>query len=158
MRVVCVVSVAAVLTVMGCSGEPVPPPADLSGTWDFSYVTTSGAGATCLGTMTFTISQTDQTFVGFQRGSGTLVCDGISLNLPNPNLADPTAFDGEMISSGIVSPSEVAFQLNTLQSHDAGTVERNGVMTGTASWVIPVKPRGTIAVTGTWTAVKQRQQ
>lgn len=157
MRATSLLPACAVLAALGCSGEPVPAPANLAGTWDFTYLTTSAAGATCHGTMTFTIAQTDQTFVGFQRGPGTLFCEGVTLNLPNPSLSNPTEFAGEMISAGVVSPKEVAFQLNTLRSRDAGTVVQNGLMTGTSTWVLPVAPRGTITASGTWTAIKQSQ-
>jgi hypothetical protein len=147
----------AILGVLGCSSVPVPAPANLSGSWDFSYVTVSAAGATCHGSMTFTISQTDQTFVGVQRGSGTLLCEGVTPLLPNPNASDPTQFDGEMISAGVVSPTEVAFTLDILRSRDAGTVVQDGMMTGTSTWQLAVQPRGTVTVTGTWTAIKNTQ-
>jgi hypothetical protein len=81
----------------------------------------------------------------------------VTLNLPNANLANPTEFDGEMVSSGVVSPTEVAFRLNTLRSRDAGTVVQAGVMNGTSTWEIPIKPKGNITVTGTWTTIKQNQ-
>jgi hypothetical protein len=147
----------AVFAALGCSGDAVPAPASLSGTWDFSYVTTSEAGATCHSTMTFTISQTDQTFVGTQRNAGTLFCEGVSVNLQNQNPTDPTAFTGELLTAGVVSPSEVAFRLNTLMSQDAGKVEENGLMTGRTTWVLPIKPKGTVTLNGTWTAFKQSQ-
>lgn len=157
MRVACWFPACAVLAALGCSGEAVPAAANLSGTWDFSYVTKSDAGATCHGTMTFTIAQTDQTFVGFQRNPGSLLCEGVSLNLANASASNPTEFDGEMITSGVASPTEVAFRLSTLKSQDAGMVQQAGLMTGTSSWVLPIKPKGTITVTGTWTAFKQSQ-
>jgi hypothetical protein len=157
MRVTCLFPACAVLAALGCSGEPVPAAANLSGTWDFSYVTSSATGATCHGTMTFTISQTDQKFVGFQRGPGSLFCDGLTLNLPNANVQNSTEFDGEMMTSGIASPNEVAFNLLTLKSQDAGTVQQNGLMTGTTTWVLPVKPSGNVTVSGTWSAFKQNQ-
>jgi len=155
MRITSLLLVCAFAATLGCSGTAVPAAANLSGTWDFSYVTASDAGVTCHGSMTFTIAQTDQTFVGFQRNAGSLVCDGVALNLPNPNPSNSAEFTGEMITSGVVSPTEVAFRLNTLQSQDAGKVQDAGLMTGRSSWILPVKPKGTITVNGTWTAFKQ---
>ena len=157
MRAVILRSAGMVLGIVACSSDSVPAPANLSGTWNFSYTTTSDAGAACQGAMTFTISQTDQTFVGFQRNTGTLSCTGVTLAVASPNPSNPTEFDGEMISSGVVSPTNVAFQLNTLRGQDAGTVAANGTMMGTSTWTLPVEPNGTITVTGTWTAIRQNQ-
>jgi hypothetical protein len=153
MRVARLFSTCAILAALGCSGEAVPAPANLAGTWDFSYVTTSDAGVSCHGSMTFTITQTDQTFSGVQQNAGILLCDGARLALPN--FTDPTQFVGEMITAGVVSPNEVAFQLNTLESHDAGTVVQAGLMTGTSVWQLRVAPKGTITVSGTWTAIER---
>lgn len=155
MRMTSLFAAGAVLAAVGCSGEDVAPVANLSGTWDFSYVLTSASGVVCHSELAFTISQTDQTFVGFQRDHGRLFCDGVNLRLVSPNTADPTAFDGEMITSGVASESEVAFALNLLKSHDAGMVVQNGLMTGTATWTVPIQPKGSITVSGTWTAFKR---
>lgn len=144
------------LGALGCSGETVAPPADLSGTWNFTFNTANAdAGATCVGTMTFTISQTDQTFVGFQRGAGAVSCTGIALALVSPNPSNATEFDNEMIGTGVVGQSDVVFTLNTLNGSNTGTVLKGGQMSGTSSWQLPVSPRGSITVRGTFTAVKQ---
>jgi hypothetical protein len=155
MRGVRLLPACTVLAVLACSTESVPAPANLAGTWNFSYATASESGVTCHGAMTFTISQTDQTFVGFQRNTGSVSCTGVALALATPNPNSPTEFDNETINAGVVSPNEVAFQLSMLQSHDAGVVVKDGVMSGTTTWVLPIKPKGTITVTGTWTASKQ---
>lgn len=157
MRMTSLLTTGAVLAALGCSSEKVIPPANLSGTWDFSYVTRSAAGATCRGTMTFTISQTDQTFVGFQNNPGQLFCEGVATRLVASSVSDPNEFDGERITAGVASESEVAFALNTLKSSDAGMLVQAGVLSGTTTWTVPVQPRGNVTFTGTWTAFKRSQ-
>ena len=151
--------VAGAVCVMGCSSEVAPAPANLAGTWNFTYVTAAAGTAnevtpTCQGTMTFTITQTGETFVGTQQNAGTLACQGVTLNLPSANLASNNVFTGEQINSGVVSPNEVAFMLGALNSDNSGTVTQPGLMTGTSTWTLPIKPNGTITVTGTWTAAR----
>jgi hypothetical protein len=150
------------LAMLACNGETIPTPANLAGTWNFTYATSGALSAgvtapTCQSTMTFTISQTDQTFVGTQLNGGTLVCEGLTPKLPSANLAQNAVFTGEQIYSGVVSPNEVAFRLGTLNSQDAGVLQQSGLMTGTSTWTLPIEPNGTITVTGTWTAIKQLQ-
>ncbi len=150
---------AGAVCVAGCSSDVASAPANLTGTWNFMYMTAAasaagGATPTCQGTMTFTITQTDQTFVGSQESAGTLACTGVTLNLPSTNLGSNNVFSGEEIHSGVVSPTEVAFKLGTLNSDNSGTVTQPGMMTGTSTWTLPIKPSGTITVTGTWTATK----
>jgi hypothetical protein len=151
---------ASAVCVVGCSSEVAPAPANLTGTWNFTYMTAAASTAnettpTCQGTMTFIITQTDQTFVGTQQNAGTLTCQGVTLNLPSANLASNNAFTGEQIHSGVVSPNEVAFELGTLSSDNSGTVTQPGLMTGTSTWTLPIKPNGTIMVSGTWTAARE---
>ncbi len=151
---------AGALCVVGCSSEVAPAPANLAGTWNFTFTTAATSAAnettpTCQGTMTFTITQTDQTFAGTQQNAGTLACQGVTLDLPSANLAANNVFTGAQISSGVVSPNEVAFKLGTLNSDNSGTVTQSGVMAGTSTWTVPIKPNGTITVTGSWTAAKE---
>ena len=155
MRMLRGVQVGALVLALGCSGEAVPPPANLSGQWGFTFNGTNDAGAACSSSMVITISQTDQTFVGFQRGAGTVSCSGIAAALASTNASNPTEIDNEMISSGVVSHTEVAFATATLTTTNSGTVVSDGHLSGTTIWQVPVKPRGTITVTGTWTATRQ---
>ena len=156
MRILKVLPAAAVAAVLGCSGETVPEPANLSGSWNFVFNTAAESGATCSGAMTFTISQTDQAFVGFQRGAGSVSCSGMAVALVSPNPSDSTEFDNEMIGTGLVGQSDVVFTLNTLKGTNEGTVEAGARrMSGTSRWQIPVAPHGTVKMTGTFTAVKQ---
>jgi hypothetical protein len=141
-------SVAALLAVLGCSGEAVAAPADLTGNWTFNFSTAAESGGTCVGSMVFTITQSDQTFNGTQVGPGTLVCTGLTP-------ANPAEFSNELISSGVASTNQVAFTLSQLNSTTTGTVSAPGQMGGQASWVQPLKPSGSVTVVGTWTAVKQ---
>lgn len=156
MRILKLLPAAVLIAAMGCSGEAVPVPANLSGTWTFAFSTAAASGATCQGAMTFTISQTDQTFIGFQRGAGSVACNGLAVALASANPADSTEFTNEMIGTGVVGQSDVVFTLNTLKGTNSGTVETGAHrMSGTSSWLIPVVPHGTAKVTGTFTAVKQ---
>ena len=114
------------------------------------------SGATCTGTMTFTISQTDQTFVGVQRGPGAISCTGLALALIRPNSSDSTEFDNERIGTGLADQTDIVFTLNTLNGTNNGTVNaKNGTMSGTSIWRIPVLPRGTVPMSGTFTGVRQ---
>ena len=156
MRILKAVGASALIAMLGCSGETVAAPANLSGSWNFVFNTVNAeAGAACTGAMTFTISQTDQTFVGFQRGAGAVSCTGIALALAVPNPSDSTEFDNEIIGTGVVGSSEVVFTLNTLNGTNTGTVDKD-MMSGRASWKIPVLPKGTLAVSGTFTATRKK--
>lgn len=156
MRIEKLLSAAALFAALGCSGETVPEPTNLSGTWNFAFNTATESGATCVGAMAFTISQTDQAFVGFQRGAGSVSCTGLAVALVSPNPNDSTEFDNEMIGTGLVGQSDLTFTLNTLKGTNDGVVAAGGrAMSGKSTWLIPVAPHGTVKVTGTFTAVKQ---
>ena len=156
MRILKLLPVGVLLAALGCSGETVPDPANISGSWKFTFNTAAESGATCVGTMTFTISQTDQTFVGSQRGAGSVSCTGLAVALVSPNPSDSTEFDNEIIGTGVVGQSDVTFTLNTLKGFNNGSVGAGGrTMSGTSSWQIPVAPHGTVKMAGTFTAVKQ---
>jgi hypothetical protein len=156
MRTMRLLPASALLAALGCSGETVPEPANLSGTWAFTFNTAAESGATCTGAMNFTISQTGQTFVGFQRGAGSVSCNGLAVALVAPNPSDSTEFDNEMIGTGVVGQQDVTFTLNTLNGTNNGKVEAGGrQMSGTSSWMLPVVPHGTVRTIGTFTAVKQ---
>jgi hypothetical protein len=68
---------------------------------------------------------------------------------------DSSTFGGETMYAGIASSNQVAFALGLLQTRDAGTVTSATVMSGTTTWELPVKPRGTVTLNGTWSAVKE---
>lgn len=154
MRVATMLAGAGLFAVAGCSQEIPAAPAALSGTWTFSYSMATDDGATCAGNMQFTISQTDQTFVGFQKGAAALACDNLVPKLGSFDSQSNTIFANEMISGGVASEREVVFALNTLHGSNNGTVT-NGKMSGSATWAIPVYPSGSAAMHGNWTAVKQ---
>ena len=156
MRILKLLPAGALLAALGCSGETVPDPANLSGSWNFTFTTAAESGAPCVGAMTFTISQTDQSFIGFQRGAGSVSCTGLAVALVSPNPSDPTEIDNEMIGTGVVGQSDLTFTLNTLNGTNNGVVDATGrAMSGTSTWLMPVAPHGTVKVTGTFTAVKQ---
>jgi hypothetical protein len=154
MRRSIVIGCAAVAAIAGCSQEMAQPPAALAGTWTFRYVMATEDGATCSGNMQFTISQTDQTFTGSQQGAAALACVDVAPAIGSLDGSNNTVFANEVISGGVASESEVAFALNTLNGANTGTVTKDG-MSGESTWQIPVNPRGTVAMRGNWTAVKQ---
>lgn len=154
MRVAMMLAGAGLFAIAGCSQEIPEAPAALSGTWTFSYSMATDDGATCNGNIQFTISQTDQTFTGFQKGATALACDNIAPMLGSFDNQGNTIFANETISGGVASESEVAFALNTLHGSSSGTVKNNR-MSGNATWAMPVYPGGTAAMRGTWSAVKQ---
>jgi hypothetical protein len=143
--------------ITGRSQELAEPPAALSGTWTFHYSMATTDGASCAGDMQFTISQTDQTFTGSQKGAAALSCENIVPSIGSFDNESNAIFANEIISSGVASESEVAFALNTLNGTNTGTVTKDH-MSGASTWRIPVYPSGTAAMSGTWTAVKQPAQ
>ena len=155
MRLLRGVQAGALILALGCSGESVTPPANLSGSWAFVFNGANDAGVKCTSTMTITISQTDQTFVGFQRGAGTVSCTGVVAALVSPNPSNPQEIDNEMISSGVVGQNDVSFATALLTTTNSGAVIKDGQMSGTTIWQVPVEPRGAVTVTGTWTATRQ---
>ena len=66
----------ALVAGLGCSGETVPEPVDISGTWRFTFSAASVSGVMCSSTMTVFISQDGERFSGTQQGPGTLSCIG----------------------------------------------------------------------------------
>ncbi len=155
MRSVRLVAIGALVTVIACSGDQVPDPAAVAGTWSFTYANVTGSGVTCNGTLTFTITQSGDTFAGQQVGAGTVSCTGAVPTFIVAGATDSYSFGGETMYAGIASSNQVAFALGLLQTRDAGTVTSATVMSGTTTWELPVKPRGTVTLNGTWSAVKE---
>ena len=141
---------ALTLILAGCGGDSTGPSttANVGGAWTASITNLSGSGVSCF-TSAFSValSQTDNTFTG-SYGAGTITCSGngqqLSENVP-----------GGVIVNGTVSGDQVAFDLDTQDAHQTGTISGNS-MSGTSVWRLDLgAPTGVITLNGNWSAVRQ---
>ena len=141
--------VAFTLVLGGCGGDSTGPntTANVAGTWSATITNLAGSGISCF-TSAFpvTLTQTGNTFTG-SYGAGTITCSGngqqLSENTP-----------GGVIVDGTVSGSQVAFDLDTQDAHQTGTISGNS-MSGTSIWRLDLgSPTGVITLNGNWSAVR----
>jgi hypothetical protein len=137
---------AVALVVLLACGKDSTGPVSISGTWMANWSNVAGGGVSCsMGSITLSLTQSGGTFTG-AYGSGTLTCSG-------PGGTASGSFTGGTVSSGTVQGNTVAFNLDTPDYHQAGTVSGNS-MSGTATWRIDTGS-GVVTLTGTWSATRQ---
>ena len=121
----------------------VPSVPSVAGQWSYSTTNISAGGITCSSSgTTLTITQQGTSFSG-SYGGGTLTCSssGGSQSLP---------IGTGIVLNGSVTGSAVAFDLDTSDWHNGGTINGNS-MSGTAT--IRVVVGGVLyTLTGTWGA------
>jgi hypothetical protein len=134
------------LTACGGDSPSGPSDAEIGGAWRISYTNMSGAGLTCNtpSAANVAVSQSGASFTG-SYGPLTLRCtDGVT--------TVEGTFQG-VIANGTVDVNAVAFDLDTQDFHQTGTV--NGAsMSGTARWVVDLGGGGTVTLNGNWSAVR----
>jgi hypothetical protein len=124
-----------------------PSHAQIGGTWRITFTNMSGSGVTCStsnGNMTLTHSGATA-FTG-SYGPITLTCtDG------NETLSG--TFSGVVVN-GTVNVNTVAFDLDTQDVHQSGTVNGNS-MSGSSQWDLDVGAGQSVRLNGNWSAAKQ---
>jgi autotransporter translocation and assembly factor TamB len=144
------VFVLALLFIASCGGDgpTAVDPVTLNGSWSASFTNMSGSGASChTSSVTATLTTSGNTFTG-TYGSGTMTCAaaGQSESWPFPSGA---------IVNGTINGNTVAFDLDTPDQHQAGTVSGTS-MSGTATWKFNLgAPYGEVTLAGNWSATKQ---
>jgi hypothetical protein len=143
--------VSALLCLAACGGDDGtgPSPANVSGTWSGSVSNMNGSGVSCSSTQPtqFTLNQSGTSFSGSYAG-GELTCSG-------PSGTGSAPIGSGSVINGAVSGSNVTFDLDTPDSHFAGSVTGNS-MSGTAQWRIDFgAPIGLVTLNGSWGAARQ---
>jgi hypothetical protein len=133
-----ILSLAAIFAAVACGGgDTGPTTANVAGSWTYAVSNLTGGGLTCStsGT-TLTLNQTGGTFIGFHSG-GILTCS-------QPGVPTQSApISSGSIVTGVVTVSNVSFNLDNSDWTNAGTIAGNS-MSGTAHVVLS---NGTTRVT-----------
>jgi autotransporter translocation and assembly factor TamB len=144
------VFVLVLLSVASCGGDgpTAVDPSTLNGTWSASFTNLSGVGISChSSSVTTTITTSGNTFTG-TYGSGTMTCAA-------GGQSQSGQFPSGAVVNGTINGNAVAFDLDTPDQHQTGTVSGNS-MSGTATWKYNFgAPYGVVTLTGSWSASKQ---
>jgi len=124
-----------------------PTHADVGGAWRITFANMSGSGATC-NSSTGNLTLTHSGATGFTGSYGplTLSCtDGVD--------SFSGTFQGTVVN-GTVNQNTVAFDLDTQDVHQTGTVS-GATMSGSAQWDVNAPGGGSFTLNGNWSAEKQ---
>jgi hypothetical protein len=140
---------ALVLGVSACGGDDATGPsnADVAGAWTFNASNLSGSGVSCnLSSTPLTLTSSGTTFSG-SYGPGTFTC-----------VAGGQSVGGQIqgtIVNGTIDGNAVAFDLDTQDFHQTGTVGGSS-MSGTARWTFDLGgSTGVVVLNGNWAAARQ---
>src|SRR5215467_5881863 len=138
----------ALLLAAACGGDSSTGPStpNVTGSWSYNVANIAGADVSCnVAGSSLTLTQTGSTFTGTASG-GSITCFGPTGSF-NDNL------DNDVVTNGVVSGNNVAFDIGSADAHNAGTISGSS-MNGTLTLRITA---GTTAVvlTGNFTAVRQ---
>ena len=124
-----------------------PTHADVGGAWRIKFSNMSGTGATCnTNSADLTLTHSSATAFGGTYGPVIVTC-----------VAGADEFSGTFqgtVVNGTVNGSSVAFDLDTPDVHQTGTVSGSS-MSGSAHWIVNAPGGGTLTGSGTWSATKQ---
>ena len=145
---------ALVFLLISCGDDSTDPDADLDGTWQFTYSsitgTVLGINVSCTVTpVSFTFTQSGNTFTGTQVGSSQLTCTAGPLGSVQQTLT------GYAIDNGQASGTSLTFRFRN--SAGAGVEGQNTAtlagasMSGTSLLTIPVGATP-VTLTGQFTA------
>jgi hypothetical protein len=138
--------VVLILGIVACGGDAKPSDADVGGVWTATYTNMSGSGITCNSTNhPLTLVMTGSTFTG-HYGPFTLHCT-----------SGTESFDSQAqgtVVNGSTNLNSVAFDLDTQDFHQTGTVSGNS-MSGTAQWNVDLGSNQNLTLNGSWSAAKQ---
>jgi len=148
-RLACGLGALAVLGLFGCGGgdSTGPSNARVGGAWTFTATNLSGSGVSCaFGGAPMTLTQSGTTFSG-TYGPGTMTCTAGGQPVSGQ-------FQGTIVN-GTVDGNAVAFDLDTQDFHQTGSVNGNS-MSGTARWTFDLGGSvGVVVLNGNWSAAKQ---
>jgi len=136
------------LGLAACGGDKStgPSDADIGGSWRITFTNMSGFGVSCnSNAFPLQITQSGSTFTG-SYGLGTFTCTG-------PGGSTSVDVEGVVVN-GTVDINAVAFDLDTQDAHQTGSVSGNS-MSGTAWWRLDLGGGQIITFNGNWSAVKQ---
>lgn len=140
---------SSLLILLACGDNGTgPSTASVTGTWSGSVSNMSGSGISCSSTEATqsTLDQSGTSFSGSYTG-GTVFCSG-------PGGGTTVPIGSGSVINGTVNGSSVIFDLDTPDSHFAGTMSGNS-MSGNAQWRVDLgAPIGVITLSGTWAATR----
>jgi hypothetical protein len=121
-------------------------PPNIAGNWTYTTSNLTGSGLTCSSSgTTMTITQQDATFTGTYSG-GMLTCSAVGGSASQP-------ITGGTVVNGSLSSTTVAFDMDTPDWHNSGTI--SGTMMSGTTRIVATSGTTTFTLNGSFTASRQ---